>query len=101
MSETFGFIGLGNMGHPMAGRLLDAGYSLLVHDVRTSVVDQFVERGAKRASSPAEVASQVETVFLSLPTPPVVETVALGENGLTSGDKVKRVIDLSTTGPQT
>ena len=101
LSETFGFIGLGNMGHPMAGRLIDAGHSLLVHDVRASVVDQFVERGAKRASSPAEVASQVETIFLSLPTPPVVETVALGENGLASGDKVKRIIDLSTTGPQT
>lgn len=100
MSETFGFIGLGNMGRPMAGRLIDAGHSLVVHDVRESAVEDFVGRGAKKASSPAELASMVETIFLSLPTPPVVEAVAVGENGLISGDKVRRIVDLSTTGPQ-
>ncbi len=100
MSKTFGFIGLGNMGRPMAGRLIDAGHSLVVHDVRESVVEDFVGRGAKKASSPAELASMVETIFLSLPTPPVVEAVAVGENGLISGEKVRRVVDLSTTGPQ-
>ncbi|HEX7072425.1 MAG TPA: NAD(P)-dependent oxidoreductase [Hyphomicrobiaceae bacterium] len=101
MSETFGFIGLGNMGRPMAGRLIDAGHSLVVHDVRESAVVDFVGRGAKKANSPAELASMVETIFLSLPTPPVVEAVAVGENGLMSGEKVRRVVDLSTTGPQT
>ncbi len=100
MSETFGFIGLGNMGRPMAGRLIDAGHSLVVYDVRDSAVDHFVGRGAERASSPADLASMVETIFLSLPTPPVVEVVAVGENGLVSGEKVKRIVDLSTTGPQ-
>lgn len=100
MSETLGFIGLGNMGAPMAGRLIDAGHSLVVHDVRSSAVESFVERGAERASSPAELASRVETILLSLPTPPVVEAVARGDNGLASGDKVKRIVDLSTTGPQ-
>jgi len=101
LSETFGFIGLGNMGRPMAGRLIDAGHSLVVHDVRESAVVDFVGRGAKKANSPAELASMVETIFLSLPTPPVVEAVAVGENGLMSGEKVRRVVDLSTTGPQT
>jgi 3-hydroxyisobutyrate dehydrogenase-like beta-hydroxyacid dehydrogenase len=85
----------------MAGRLIDAGHSLVVHDVRESAVVDFVGRGAKKANSPAELASMVETIFLSLPTPPVVEAVAVGENGLMSGEKVRRVVDLSTTGPQT
>jgi len=89
------------MGRPMAGRLIDAGHSLVVHDVRESAVVDFVGRGAKKANSPAELASMVETIFLSLPTPPVVEAVAVGENGLMSGEKVRRVVDLSTTGPQT
>src|SRR5690606_9943295 len=75
-------------------------HSLVVHDVRSSAVESFVERGAERASSPAELASRVETILLSLPTPPVVEAVARGDNGLAAGDKVKRSVDASTTGPQ-
>ncbi|MFP4539290.1 MAG: NAD(P)-dependent oxidoreductase [Dichotomicrobium sp.] len=99
MSSEFGFIGLGNMGVPIAGRLMEAGYPLVVHDLRDSAVKPFIEKGATPASSPAEVASRVETVFVSLPTPPIVEAVALGENGLSSGDRAKRIVDLSTTGP--
>ena len=99
MSGEFGFIGLGNMGVPIGGRLMEAGHSLVVHDVREAAMQPFVEKGATPASSPADVASKVETVFISLPTPPIVEAVALGENGLSSGDKVKRIVDLSTTGP--
>ena len=51
MGETIGFIGLGNMGTPMANRLLDAGYRLVVFDTRDEVVAPFVGRGAKRTSS--------------------------------------------------
>lgn len=100
MSGTFGFIGLGNMGRPMASRLIDAGNSLVVFDTNSAAVDYFVERGAKRASSVAEVASMTDTVMLSLPTPPIVEAVATGDGGLGAGTSLKRVIDLSTTGPQ-
>ncbi|MFC6486510.1 NAD(P)-dependent oxidoreductase [Nitratireductor sp. GCM10026969] len=99
MSETFGFIGLGNMGAPMAQNILRAGFPLVVHDARESAVESFVKQGAGSAASPSELASTVETIFLSLPTPPIVEAVALGENGIASGSKVKRVVDLSTTGP--
>lgn len=101
LNKTFGFIGLGNMGHPMAANLMKAGFSLVVHDARESAVDHFVQQGASSAASAAEVASKVDTVFLSLPTPQIVEQLALGENGLTSGNKIKRVVDLSTTGPET
>ena len=95
-----GFIGLGNMGGPIASRLIEAGNSLVVFDARRDVVGSFVERGATRAGSAGDVASRADTVFLSLPTPPVVEAVALGEGGLASGTGVKRVVDLSTTGPR-
>mgnify|MGYP003349513338 CR=1 FL=1 len=98
--ELLGFVGVGRMGGPMALRLLDAGYKLCVYDVSPEALKPFVDRGAQIASSPAEVASQAETVLLSLPMPDVVRSVALGGNdGVINGSKVKTVIDLSTTGP--
>jgi 3-hydroxyisobutyrate dehydrogenase-like beta-hydroxyacid dehydrogenase len=100
LSGRFGFIGLGNMGAPMASRLVDAGNTLVVYDQREDVLEPFLQRGCEKAASVSDLASMVETVFLSLPTPPIVEKVALGEGGLTAGQGLKRVIDLSTTGPK-
>ena len=99
-NKDLGFIGLGNMGAPMAGRLLDAGFSLTVFDTRAAALEPFVARGAIAAPSPAAVASAVETVLVSLPTPAIVRQVALGEDGIASGKKVKTFVDLSTTGPR-
>jgi len=98
MDKHLGFIGLGNMGVPMASRLVDAGYRLTVFDVRREAVDALRAKGAQAAASPAEVASATETVLLSLPTPAIVREVALGAGGVISGSKVRTVIDLSTTG---
>ena len=98
MAKEVGFIGLGRMGEPMALRLVAAGYQLVVHDIRSESVAALVAKGARAAKSPAEVASTVDTVLLSLPTPPIVREVALGTGGVASGSKVKTVIDLSTTG---
>ena len=98
MDKHLGFIGLGNMGVPMASRLVDAGYRLTVFDLRREAVDALRAKGAQAAASPAEVASATETVLLSLPTPAIVREVALGANGVISGSKVRTVIDLSTTG---
>jgi 3-hydroxyisobutyrate dehydrogenase-like beta-hydroxyacid dehydrogenase len=100
VSKDLGFIGLGKMGAPMAGRLLDAGYALTVFDAREAALAPFVARGAKAAASPAAVASAVETVLVSLPTPDVVKEVALGSNGIASGTQAKTFVDLSTTGPR-
>ena len=100
MSEHIGFIGLGRMGSRMAGRLLDAGHTLCVYDVSDEAVAAFVKRGAKRASSPADVAAQTELVLASLPSPAVVQDTALGANGVINGSKVKAFVDLSTTGPK-
>ena len=101
MSKHLGFIGLGNMGAPMAGRLLDAGYALTVFDTRADALRPFVAKGAQTASSPAALASAVDTVLVSLPTPDIVRQVVLGHDGLSSGTKLKTFVDLSTTGPRT
>ncbi len=101
MSEEIGFIGLGNMGAPMAQRLIDAGYRLVVTDTRAEALKEFEALGARAVGSVREVADAAETVFASLPTPPIVERVATGEGGVIEGTKVKRLIDLSTTGATT
>lgn len=98
MNKQIGFIGLGNMGMPMASRLIDAGYQLTVFDLRKECVDALVDRGAGAAASPAAVASAAETVLLSLPDPAIVRKVALGDDGVIHGSMVKTVLDLSTTG---
>jgi 3-hydroxyisobutyrate dehydrogenase-like beta-hydroxyacid dehydrogenase len=92
-----GFVGVGRMGGPMAGRLLDAGHTLVIFDTNAAVMKPLAERGATVASSPAEVASKADVVFLSLPTPPVLQAVAI--DGVLKGTAVKTMIDLSTTGP--
>lgn len=93
-----GFIGLGRMGQPMASNLVKAGYQLTVYDLNKQAMGELAAKGARIAASPAAVASAVDTVLLSLPTPPIVREVALGRDGVASGTKVKTVIDLSTTG---
>jgi 3-hydroxyisobutyrate dehydrogenase-like beta-hydroxyacid dehydrogenase len=100
MEKVIGFIGLGNMGAPMAGRLLDAGWQLHVFDVRAEAVQALAARGAKAAKTPADVANQAAVVFASLPTPAVVHEVVLGPHGVATGGKVRTFVDLSTTGPR-
>jgi 3-hydroxyisobutyrate dehydrogenase-like beta-hydroxyacid dehydrogenase len=55
--QQLGFVGVGRMGMHMAGRLLDAGYQIVIHDLDETAVARLVQRGATRAASPAEVAS--------------------------------------------
>lgn len=99
MSKELGFIGLGNMGLPMARRLIEAGFKLTVYDVRREPLQRLVQLGAEAASSPKDVADQTETVMVSLPTPVIVKQVALGPDGASQGKMIKRLVDLSTTGP--
>jgi 3-hydroxyisobutyrate dehydrogenase-like beta-hydroxyacid dehydrogenase len=97
--HTIGFIGTGRMGGPMAGRLMDAGHALSVYDTQSEATQPLVARGARLASSPAEVASASDIVLASLPTPDIVKAVCLGPNGISSGNRARIVIDLSTSGP--
>ncbi len=93
-----GFIGLGNMGFHMARRLLEAGHRVVVFDTRREPIDQLVKLGAEAAASVREVADRAETVMASLPTPDIVSAVATGKGGLIEGNRVRRFVDLSTTG---
>src|SRR5580658_11051597 len=96
--QTIGFVGVGRMGGPMVRRLLHAGFDLTIYDKSDAAIAPLVELGATRAVSPAAVASAAEIVLASLPTPPIVQAVALGPNGIGEGTKVKIFIDVSTTG---
>jgi len=97
-----GFIGLGNMGNPMAMNVLRAGHELTVYDVRREVTRNLEEAGAKWAGSPKEVASQSEVVLTSLPGPPEVEAVVTGSDGIFAGlDTGSAYIDMSTNSPTT
>ena len=81
----------------MASRLLDAGYALCVFDTNPEVTQPLAARGAAVAASAQEVASRARIVLMSLPTPQIVQSVALGS--IANGTSVKVVIDLSTSGP--
>jgi 3-hydroxyisobutyrate dehydrogenase-like beta-hydroxyacid dehydrogenase len=93
-----GFIGLGKMGFPMARRLVEAGHRVVAYDTRREQVDKLAALGAEPAASVREVADRAETVMASLPTPDIVHAVAVGKGGLIEGNRVRRFIDLSTTG---
>src|SRR5512136_2065893 len=77
-----GYIGLGLMGKSIARNILKAGFPLMVHNRSQGAVEELVREGAQKASSPAEVARQVEVVFTNLPDTPDVEKVALGPGGV-------------------
>lgn len=95
-----GFIGLGTMGAHMARNLQKAGTRLVVHDARRAAVESHIAAGAVWADSPRKVAEAAEVVFTSLPGPPEVEAVALGNDGLAAGlRKGSAYFDLSTNSP--
>ena len=95
-----GFIGLGNMGGPMALNLIKAGHSLSVNDVRREAAAPHLQAGAKWADSPQAVARESELILTSLPGPKEVEAVALGANGIIHGAVAGTIYaDLSTGSP--
>jgi 3-hydroxyisobutyrate dehydrogenase-like beta-hydroxyacid dehydrogenase len=95
-----GFIGLGNMGFPMARRLVEAKHQLFVFDQRKEVMNKLVAIGAKAKTSPKDVADHAETVMASLPSLQASLDVATGKDGVIEGKRVKRFVDLSTVGSQ-
>ncbi len=80
-----GYIGLGLMGKSIARNILKAGFPLIIYNRSSAAVDELVAEGAQAASSPADVAAQVDVVFTSLPDTPDVEKVVSGEKGIISG----------------
>ena len=97
-----GFIGLGNMGGPMARNLLKAGHHVKAFDLQPALTAKAVEAGALAASSPAEAASEVEAVITMLPAGQHVRTVYLGEGRvLESAAPGTLLIDSSTIDVET
>jgi 3-hydroxyisobutyrate dehydrogenase len=95
-----GFIGLGNMGKPLAERLL-RNNELFVHDLDQENVDYFTKKGAIACSTPSELALNTSRIFLCLPTSAIVEKVICGENGLLySTTKGSFIIDMTTGEPE-
>ncbi|MFT0212354.1 3-hydroxyisobutyrate dehydrogenase [Pseudomonas sp. F1_0610] len=96
-----GFLGLGNMGGPMAGNLIKAGFTLSVFDLSKDAVNKLVEQGATAVTSPNQFAQQqVDVVISMLPAAPHVKGVFLGEDGLLKHlQKSTLIIDCSTIDP--
>ncbi|MBP7132538.1 MAG: 3-hydroxyisobutyrate dehydrogenase [Aquabacterium sp.] len=94
------FIGLGNMGAPMARNLLKAGHALAVHDLNTAAVEVLVAEGAHRCASPADAVRQAEMVLTMLPAPRHVEDVLVGHQGvLRAIQPGVPIVDCSTIDP--
>lgn len=98
MTAKIGFIGLGSMGSPIARRLVEGGFRLVVFDVRADVVESQVGNGIRRASSVQDVADQCEIVFTCLPDISSTRAVAVGPSGIGQGRRVRLLVNLGTTG---
>jgi 3-hydroxyisobutyrate dehydrogenase len=97
--EKIGFIGLGNMGRPLAERLLKK-YQLYVYDLEEENLNFFISHGAIKCLSPSEVASNTDRVFLCLPTSSIVEKVINGDKGILKTAKQNSfIIDMTTGEP--
>src|SRR5262245_28078978 len=92
-----GFIGLGNMGAPMAGFVRQAGFPLVVHDLRPEAAAPLLERGAVWADSPRDVAAQCDVVCVCVPGPADMRTVILGAGGVVEGVRPGKVVIDHTT----
>jgi 3-hydroxyisobutyrate dehydrogenase-like beta-hydroxyacid dehydrogenase len=102
MALTVGFIGVGNMGNPMAGNVLKAPFPMTVFDTNPKAMENLVAAGAKRARSAREVVDQAEVVLTSLPASPDVEAMYLESGGLVESAKPGTIlIDLSSVLPST
>jgi 2-hydroxy-3-oxopropionate reductase len=100
MMKKIGFIGLGIMGKPMAKNLIDAGYKLIAYDIVEKALNEVVEHGAERGTSPKNVAENSDIIITMLPNSPQVREVVLGENGVIEGVKEgQMLIDMSSIAP--
>jgi 2-hydroxy-3-oxopropionate reductase len=95
-----GFIGLGIMGKPMARNLINAGYSLVVHNRSRAAVDELVKEGAQAAANSKKVAARTEIIITMLPDSPDVDFVYAGDNGIFSGLRSGTLlVDMSSISP--
>jgi len=94
-----GFIGLGIMGKPMAGKLIEGGHTLYLQ-TRSGVPDELTAAGGTACETPKEVAQKADVIIIMVPDTPDVEKVLFGENGVAEGlSKGKIVVDMSSISP--
>jgi 3-hydroxyisobutyrate dehydrogenase len=100
-STVVGFIGTGVMGRSMAGHILDAGYTLRVHNRTKDKATDLIGRGAIWASSPAEIARESDVIVTIVGYPTDVQEVYLGDDGLVANAKQGALlIDMTTSSPE-
>lgn len=96
-NQRVGFIGLGNMGKPMAINLVKAGFDLTVFDIRSEPLSELAKLGASAARSVAEVAANSDIIQLVVVNDAQLEEVVLGENGVLSTAKPGSIIVIHAT----
>jgi len=102
MAHSVGFIGVGNMGNPMAGNVLKAGFAMTVFDLNPKAMENLVRAGARRGESVHDVVDRSDVVLTSLPASPDVEAMYLDAGGLVERARPGTIlIDLSSVLPST
>ena len=102
MAVSVGFIGLGNMGNPMASNVLKNGFPMTVFDKNPKTMENLVQAGAKAAASAKQVVESAEVILTCLPGSPEVEGLYLDPGGLVELAKPGTVlVDLSSVLPST
>ncbi|EMM5418808.1 sulfolactaldehyde 3-reductase [Citrobacter amalonaticus] len=97
---TIAFLGLGQMGSPMANNLLQKGHVLRVFDLNQQAVNELVQKGASATLTPADAAKDADIVITMLPNGDIVRQVLLGEDGVCKTlPRNALVIDMSTIHP--
>src|SRR5262249_14987571 len=97
MPQDVGFIGLGNMGRPMALNLVKHGFPLIVHDIDPAKVEPLRERGATVASAPDRVAAVAQRTICMVETTAQAETVIAGEHGIVRSARGGHVVICMST----
>jgi len=99
--KKIAFIGLGDMGTPMATNLLNRGYPLTAYDILTERISRLASRGARAAASPEEASREADVVITMLPTSLQVEKAILGPSGVRDGiPEGATAIDFSSVDPK-
>jgi 2-hydroxy-3-oxopropionate reductase len=93
-----GYLGVGNMGQPMAHKLLDSGHDLTIYDINEPAMKPLLERQARRAASPKDLADRCEIVIVSLPTLAAFREVVFGAEGLAKGKAMTVLVNTCTVG---
>lgn len=95
-----GFIGIGNIGRPMANQILENGFNLTIYDIDHTNAKTLLDKGAVWAKSPREVSESSDIICTCLPGPREMESVIFGENGILQGIQRNSIyIDLTTNSP--